>query len=123
MNHTEIHREKGINVALLTGQQPMIASTQSALDLAMTLSYESNCNRIALEKALLHEDFFKLSTGLAGDILQRFVNYHFKLAIIGDFSSYTSKPLQDFMYESNKGTSIFFVASREEAIDRLVEAE
>lgn len=39
--------------------------------------------------------------------------------IVGDFSGYTSKPLKDFIYESNKGRDIFFVDSEEEAIDRL----
>ena len=35
-----------------------------------------------------------------------------KLAIIGDFSGYTSKPLRDFIYESNNGNQVFFVSKR-----------
>lgn len=31
----------------------------------------------------------------------------------------TSKPLKDFIYESNKGTKVFFVSAKEEAIDML----
>ncbi len=45
------------------------------------------------------DDFFDLSTRLAGEILQKFINYHVKIAIIGDFSIYTSKSLKDFIYE------------------------
>ena len=39
---------------------------------------------------------------IAGDILQKFVNYGIKFAIFGDFTGYTSKPLKDFIYESLK---------------------
>ncbi len=60
-----------------------------------------------------------MSSGLAGEILQKFVNYGGKIAIYGDFSHYTSKPLKDFIYQSNKGKDVFFVATREEAIQKI----
>lgn len=60
-----------------------------------------------------------LSTGMAGEILQKFVTYGIKLAIIGDYSMYTSKPLRDFIYESNKGDHMFFTATEDEAIAKL----
>ena len=66
------------------------------------------------------EDFFILSTGLAGDILQKYVNYGGRIAIYGDFSHYTSKPLKDFIYESNRGKDVFFVKTEAEAIDMLI---
>ena len=54
--------------------------------------------------------------------MQKFTNSHVKLAIYGDFSRYTSKPLRDFIYESNRGTGVFFVPTQEEAVRRLAEA-
>jgi len=42
-----------------------------------------------------------------GEVLQKFVNYQTKVAIYGDYTKYTSKPIKDFMYESNKGYNIF----------------
>ena len=71
------------------------------------------------QKDALTPDFFVLSTRIAGEILQKFINYQFKFAIVGDFSGYTSKPLKDFIYESNKGRDIFFVSSEEDAIEKL----
>ena len=65
------------------------------------------------------EDFFVLSSGLAGEILQKYINYGGKIAIYGDFSHYTSKPLKDFIYESNKGKDVFFAATKEEAVQKL----
>ncbi|RAZ93497.1 DUF4180 domain-containing protein, partial [Klebsiella oxytoca] len=34
-----------------------------------------------------------------------------------------SKPLKDFIYESNNGKDIFFTASKEEAAERLARAK
>lgn len=42
-----------------------------------------------------------------------------KLAIVGDFSIYSSKSLKDFIYEMNNGKDAFFLNSEEDAIDRL----
>ena len=60
---------------------------------------------------------------MAGEILQKFINYRVKAAIYGDYSRYTSKPLRDFIYESNNGRDFFFVAAREEAVEKLAGAK
>ncbi|MBP1736319.1 MAG: putative Cytosolic Protein [Oscillospiraceae bacterium] len=100
----------------------IIADAQSAIDLIMSARYETGCERLILDKSVFAEEFFILSTGLAGEILQKFVNYHMKAAIVGDYSHYTSKPLRDFIYESNNGNSVFFVATVDEAIHKLEHA-
>ena len=74
---------------------------------------------IIISKKLIANDFFILSTGLAGEILQKYINYGGRIAIFGDFSHYTSKPLKDFMYESNRGKDVFFAATEAEAIAML----
>ncbi len=110
------------NVAVLQSDKLLITDSQSALDLAMTVQYETQCNQIIINKDNIHEDFFKLSTGLLGDVLQKYVNYRIRLAVVGDFSVYTSKPLHDFIGESNKGNSFFFVVSEHEAMARLTKS-
>ena len=85
----------------------------------MEARYTLGAERIAIEKAAVSPDFFILSTGLAGAVLQKFINYGAKLAVYGDYSGYTSKPLRDFIRESNRGRDIFFPATRQEAILRL----
>lgn len=104
-------------IALIESDAVLVTDVQSALDLMATVRYETGADCVALPKAALDERFFKLGSGLAGDILQKFVNYQMKLAIIGNFSSYTSKPLRDFIYESNQGNHVFFVASELDAIE------
>ncbi len=41
-----------------------------------------------------------------------------KIKTIND-SCYTSKPLQDSIYESNKGKDVLFVKTQDEAIKKL----
>ena len=108
-----------IKIAVVSSPNAVITDVQTALDLMMTVKYETGTDRIALEKSVLAEEFFILSSGLAGEILQKFVNYHIRLAIYGDFSRYTSKPLRDFIYESNQGKDVFFLDTRETAAEKL----
>lgn len=107
-------------LALVTGNEKIITDAQSALDMAISVKYDIHTNKIILDKKLIAEDFFILSTGFAGEILQKFINYDVKIAIYGDYSMYTSKPLKDFIYESNNGKDVFFVSSKEEAIEKLI---
>lgn len=119
---TQIVHQNGIPIAVVTSETVLIEDASSALDLLATVRYETDCDRMAIEKSAVAEAFFKLSTGLAGEVLQKFINYRMKLAIVGDFSGYTSKPLKDFIYESNNGRDIFFVATQEEALAKLASA-
>ena len=107
------------DIAIVNSDEIVIKDTQTAIDFIMSVKYETNCSKIAINKKAIIEDFFILSTGIAGEILQKFINYQIKFAIIGDYSKYTSKPLKDFIYESNKGKDIFFVANENEAIQML----
>jgi hypothetical protein len=112
-------KENNVDIAVVNSNEIMIKDIQSALDFIATISYETGCDRVILNKSAICEDFFHLSTRLAGEILQKFINYNMKMAIIGDFSIYTSKSLKDFIYESNKGRHIFFLQDEKLAIERL----
>lgn len=107
-------------LALVTGNEKIITDVQSALDMVMSVKYNFDTNKIIIDKSAVAEDFFILSSGLAGEILQKFINYDVKIAIYGDYSRYTSKPLRDFIYESNNGKDVFFVSTKDEAINKLI---
>lgn len=118
----ECLKNREMDVAVVSSDEKVIVDVQSALDLVMTVKYETGVSRIVLDKNLVCEDFFILSTGVAGEILQKFINYRVKAAIYGDYSRYTSKPPWDFIYESNNGHDFFFVSTKEEAVQKLTEA-
>ena len=96
----------------------IINEIEDGLDLLGNLYYQG------FDKIIVHEnsitpDFFDLKSGIAGEILQKFSTYHVSLAIVGDFSKYTSKSLNDFIFESNKGRHINFVSKCTDAIKIL----
>ena len=104
---------------MINSSELVITDTQTALDVLMSAKYDIGTKNIVIDKKLIVEDFFILSRGLAGEILQKYVNYGGRIAIYGDYSHYTSKSLKDFIYESNKGKDVFFVATQDEAVEML----
>jgi hypothetical protein len=80
---------------------------------------------IVIPAGRLTPDFFQLRTGVAGAILQKFVNYRLRLAIIGDFSAMASNSsaLHAFIQESNRGGAIWFLADIRELEKRLAGRE
>ena len=118
MQLTKIEKN-GIACAVVNSNEIVITDAQSALDVLMSAKYDIGTENIVVDKKLITEDFFILSKGLVGEILQKYVNYGGRIAIYGDYSHYTSKPLKDFMYESNKGKDVFFVATQDEAVEML----
>ena len=109
----------GTTCAVVRSDEIVITDPQSALDLLMTAKYDLGTKDIVINKKLIKEEFFILSSGFAGDILQKYINYGGRIAIYGDYSYYTSKPLHDFIYESNKGHDVFFAATEDEAVECL----
>lgn len=111
----ESHSIDGITIAEVISADIVIATLEDGLDLLGNLYYQG------FDKVILHErnitaDFFNLKTGIAGEILQKFSTYRVKLAIVGDFSVYDSKPLKDFIHESNRGGHTTFVRTVAEAL-------
>ena len=111
--------EKKGDAALVRGGEIILTDGASAVELLASARYETGCSAVILRKEQLDEVFFRLSSGVAGEILQKFTNYQMRLVIVGDFSHYTSEPLKDFIYESNKGKQIGFCSTEQEALEWL----
>ena len=107
------------NIAIITSEEVIIKNAQDALDLIATIHYEYNCDKMIIDKKSITEDFFELKNGIAGEIMQKHINYNMPLAIVGEFESYDSKSLRSLIYESNKGNKIVFKSTEEEAIEAL----
>jgi hypothetical protein len=118
MMEIEIKDINGGSVAEIKSDDIVITNAQDALDLMADCGYQGADKIIIHEKNIVN-DFFDLKTKLAGDILQKFSNYKVQLAIVGDFTKFTSKSLKDFIFESNKTGRVFFVASVDEAKMKL----
>ena len=105
-------------VAEVTPGSDTIESVSDILDIMGEVSYVG-CSGIIIHSVVFSKEFYDLHTGLAGDILQKFSNYKMKLAIVGDFSNLTSKSWRDFIRESNRGNTVCFVSTFDEAMSAL----
>lgn len=107
------------NIALIQTDDVLIMDDRDAVDFIATMQYKTGCDAVVLPMTALSRAFFVLSNGLAGAVLQKFVIYNMRVAIVGDFSSFTSKPLRDFIRESNEGRHVYFAPTPEDAIKKL----
>ncbi|MFD0620997.1 DUF4180 domain-containing protein [Paenibacillus sp. GCM10027629] len=117
--HIRVDQQGNSKVAIVENDGLLIQDVQDALDLMATVRYQEECDKIILHKSNITESFFDLSTKLAGEILQKYMNYQLKIAVVGDYSGYTSKSLRDFIYECNQGSHVFFLAEEQSALEAL----
>jgi hypothetical protein len=87
-------------------------------------AWAHTADMLAIPVARLGPDFLDLSTRVAGEVFQKFVNYRMKCAIVGDISEALegSKALRDFVRETNKGDAIWFVRDFDELRIKLAGA-
>jgi hypothetical protein len=114
----QTHEINNTKIAEVISEDKIINSSDDGLNLLGNLYYQ-DFDSIIIHERNITPDFFDLKNGIAGEILQKFSNYRVRLAVVGDFSKYTSKSTNDFIYESNKGRQISFVSSQPEAIEVL----
>ena len=91
---------------------------------AANLVAEAFSNRaewVVIPVECLDDDFFRLKTRIAGELIQKFVTYRRKLAIIGDISRFveSSDSLRDFVYEANRGNQFWFLPTMTEFEKRV----
>ena len=97
-----------------------ISTPDDASDL-VGAAWSRQANLVVVPVERLDPEFFRLSTGIAGEITQKLVNYRLRLAVVGDISEHIaeSNALGDFVWESNHGDQIWFVADERELSEKL----
>ena len=103
--------ERGnLRIQYLDADGPLISTSADTSDLIGNAWYQ-NANVIAVPVERLDPAFFELRSGVAGEVAQKLVNYQLRLVVIGDISGYeaASAAFRDWVYESNRGTHVWFV--------------
>ncbi|WP_300597581.1 DUF4180 domain-containing protein [Niabella sp.] len=116
ITHTSNHQ----TVAEIKGEAIYLKGIEDGMDLIGN-SYYQGYDLVILHARNITPAFFDLSTQLAGEILQKFVNYRMRVAIIGDWTGITSKSLRDFIRESNAGRQVYFTGSIDHALEKLTQ--
>lgn len=91
---------------------PLLVTEADALAI-IGEAFGQQADLVIIPVTRLSADFFRLASGLAGAMLQKFTTYQLRVAIVGDISAYTARsaPLRDFVAESNRRAQVRFLAS------------
>ncbi|GGR95612.1 hypothetical protein GCM10010252_38000 [Streptomyces aureoverticillatus] len=117
---TTLRKIHDVTVLMCPAEGEAIAGERDALDFIGNASYQG-AEWVVVPAERFDESFFRLRTRVAGDIVQKFVNYRMGLVILGDISPHTegSSALRDFVRECNRGRQTWFVTDDEELTERL----
>jgi hypothetical protein len=109
-----------VPVLMCSAEGEPFTCERDVLDLVGNASYRSIA-WVVVPAARFGEDFFRLRTRVAGDIVQKFVTYRVGLVVLGDISEWTaaSESLRDFVRECNRGRQTWFLTDLEELHERL----
>jgi hypothetical protein len=123
MLSTKFYELHGMRVLECVPDGSKLQTYQDAVDL-VGKSFEERATLIVIPVECLNDDFFQLKTRIAGELIQKFVQYQRRLAIVGDISRRLaeSSALRAFVIEANRGKDVWFLASRDELNDRLARA-
>ncbi|MCD9024704.1 DUF4180 domain-containing protein [Cohnella silvisoli] len=113
MNYQIREIESKKYIELISTTEPL-STENDALDL-ISLCWEHETNALMIHYAALSEDFFKLKTRLAGNIIQKFINYGIKAAAIIPQETIQKGRFKEMAMETNKGNHFRLYESKEEA--------
>jgi hypothetical protein len=80
---------------------------------------EHSAERLLLYAGNLSQSFFDLKTGLAGAILQKFVNHHVKVALVIS-SDLVQGRFKEYVVEANRGNQFRTFQEKDEAENWLI---
>jgi hypothetical protein len=123
MLSTKFYELHGVRVLECQPDGSKLRTYNDAVDL-IGKSFENRATLIVIPVECLDDEFFQLRTRIAGEIVQKFVQYRRRLAIVGDISRHLadSSALRAFVVESNRGKEVWFLTSLEELNKRLEQA-
>ncbi|APU16671.1 MULTISPECIES: DUF4180 domain-containing protein [Actinoalloteichus] len=104
-----LEQRAGVSVLVCDPAGPTVTTIQDALDLVGAAFLGAKA--VAVPAGRLDESFYRLRTGFAGEVMQKFVNYNVRLAVIGDIAAHlaSSSALRALVEESNRGRHVWFL--------------
>ncbi|MGI5380284.1 DUF4180 domain-containing protein [Streptomyces sp. CA-251387] len=99
---------------------PPLDGERAALDLIGD-AFGQDAELVAVPVGRVADEFFQLRSGVAGAVMQKFVNYRLRLAVVGDVSHHIaeSTALRDFVHETNNGGHIWFLPTYDDLDAKL----
>jgi hypothetical protein len=100
----------GERLLVLDATGPALGSYRDATDV-IGEALGQDATMVVLPVERLQPAFFELKTRVAGEFIQKLINYRLKVAVVGDITAQVeaSDALRDFVRESNRGNSVCFL--------------
>jgi hypothetical protein len=116
-NSYDLH---GVRILECAPEGPALQSEQDATTV-LGEAMAQGAALVLLPVDRLSASFFQLRTGLAGAIVQKFVNYRMRLAIVGAISpeALESTALRAYILECNRNKNVWFLDSMDDLNKRL----
>jgi Domain of unknown function (DUF4180) len=110
----------GIPALILPEEGPAVGTELDAGDL-VGAALEHGVDLLVVPAARVAPEFWTLRTGVAGEILQKLVNYRLRLAVVGDITApvEASTALRDLVRESNRRRDAWFLPDMAALDERL----
>jgi hypothetical protein len=120
MGRMTLHDLAGTPALLVSTEGAALDSERDATDL-IGETFGTGAELVVIPAERFSADFFTLSTRKAGLFIQKFTNYRIRLVIVGEIGAHVSasQALADFVRESNRGQSVWFVRDMDELRARL----
>jgi hypothetical protein len=119
MNYKIIETNNKKYIELFSTISPL-NTENDALDL-IALCGEADTNLLLLHHSTLSDDFFKLRTGVAGKVIQKFVNYHVKVAAVIPEEIIFKGKFKDMVIEANRNNHFRIYENKIDAEKWLLE--
>lgn len=110
-----------MDVPELSGFFEPAAIDPSRPDAAVISCIESGCPSLLLDSTALPPEFFDLSSGVLGALLNRLTIYGLRMAAVVPDLERRSVAFRDFAREANRGVALRIAPTREAAIAWLSE--
>ena len=90
MLSTKIYELHGVRVLECVPDGTTLRTYQDAVDL-IGKTFENRATLIVIPVECLEDEFFQLKTRIAGELIQKFVQYRRRLVIVGDISRHLAE--------------------------------
>ncbi len=118
MNYIMREKESKKYIELISTSEPL-STENHALDL-VALCWEQDTHLLMMDFSALSQDFLKLKTRVAGNFIQKFINYNIKIAVIMPPEIIKESRFKEMVLETNKGNHFRIYESKAEAENWLL---
>jgi hypothetical protein len=112
----------GIPALILPEDGPAVGTEFDAGDL-VGAALEHGADLLVVPAKRIAAEFWTLRSGVAGEVLQKLVNYRVRLAVVGDITApvEASAALRDLVRESNRRRDAWFLPDLDALDERLLD--